>query len=113
VANSEGVFGGNGSVNWRIDADNPEDGTVKSEKKTKPGSPKAWSQEGKDTAPPEGDGVYFEINIELPDPGAKRDLFLKEMLDAAQKPPASGVVVLQLPIRRKHEQQIRIVWPSA
>jgi hypothetical protein len=112
VGNSEGVFGGNGSVNWKVDVENPEKNSVKSERKQKPGSPNAWLQEGKDEAPLEGTpGAEFTISIELPDDPVKRKECVEGIRRAAENP-QDGRVTFTLPIRRFHDEQIKITWPS-
>ncbi len=98
---SEGVFGGDGSVKWVVDGGNVKAGTPQSHP-----NGKGHHQEGiSETA----DGERFKITIKLPKEA--NDPFLSE-LRAAINNPQGGKVSFTLPIEKENYDQIRIGWSS-
>lgn len=101
MANSEGMFGGNGSVNWRVDVVNP----IKIVSRKRPGR-RGWRQTGHDAAPRDG---RFTVTIQVPETG--RDTFFAQFSDMAARS-KRRTVTFTLPIEPGNRKQIRIVWPS-
>ena len=102
MADSEGVFGGNGSVNWRVDVHNP----IKIVTRKKPGSRKGWRQTGHDATPRNG---RFTVSIKVPENG--RDSFFEELRAACSNTKARRLR-FTLPIEPGNRNQIAIAWPS-
>ena len=104
MADSEGVFGGNGSVNWEIEAENPRN-TPDHRPNPRPNSPNRWRQAGEDALPP--NTGRFTISIEVPED--VNDAFFKEFQLANAR---GGRIQFSIPIRQYHRDQIKISWPG-
>jgi hypothetical protein len=112
VANSEGVFGGNGSVNWKVTVYNGKDDKIKSEK-TNPNDPNdhGWSQEGHDGNEA---GGKFQISLQLPKDEADREELENGLRDAADAVrDHKNDINFKLRIEPGEKKQITLNWPSA
>lgn len=104
MANSEGMFGGNGSVNWEIEVDDPRN-TPEHRPNPRPNSPRRWRQSGEDVRPP--NTGRFTVSVEIPDDAD--DQFFKEFqLTNVQ----GGRIQFSIPIRQFRRDQIKIWWPD-
>ena len=103
MANSEGMFGGNGSVHWKIRVKNPKGTPI-----SKPGPLGSHLQEGHDGTPSKSD---FTVTVKCwPE---HRTLIALSMLSAARDIAAHGRGTFEMPIEEDHHKQIRIKWKSA
>ena len=102
-----GEVGGNGSVEWAIEADNPK--WVQSQPKV----PKGHRQSGSDS---DGAvGAMFQVRLEIPRGSGPRAAFIQSLsaaLAEAQQA-TSNRVTIELPIEEKNRDQIQIEWPSS
>jgi hypothetical protein len=103
MADSEGVFGGNGSVNWRVDVRNP----IKIVTRKKPGTRRGWRQTGHDATPKNG---RFTVTIKVPE--TNREKFLAQFHAAVANTKRSRLR-FTLPIEPGNRNQISIRWPSS
>jgi hypothetical protein len=101
-----GEVGGNGSVEWAIEVEDPK--WVHSQSKV----PKGHRQGGADQggAP----GQMFTIRIEVP-AGSARDALANALQKAADdaRQPGIAKVEFYLPIEKQNRDQIQILWPDA
>ena len=108
-----GVFGGDSSVIWKVDAQNVRSTKVSSMRKV-------HHHEGIDET---GENGFFTVTIKLPSSQKERKRFIAALNKLAPNPP--DPIVLKLPIEDKAyfiattgkdpgkgtEDQIRIDWP--
>jgi len=105
MANSEGTFGGNGSVCWRVDVLNAK-GNPKSQKKNANG----WEQEGHDGTPAVAD---FTITLRRPTDQTEVDALVRDLRAAATKlEDKEPEGAFNLRIESNQHKQIQIKWPS-
>lgn len=118
MADSEGVFGGNGSVVWRVDVHNAKSPPTTRKKDPNNPSHRGYVQEGSDDSAANG---RFEVFLRRPANQADRDE-LALGLEAAAKavrgnaPWVSFKLVIEDDQSAKKpagpDEQIRVVWPS-
>jgi hypothetical protein len=107
--------GGDSSVRWNVDVRDPREGNAVT---TCDDRAIRLHQEGIAETPESKRGEFFTLSIKLPREREARDRFLKELVDAAQKP-EDGRIRFRLPIERGNMDkasgavdQILIGWPS-
>ncbi len=106
IDDSSGVFGGDGSVKWTIDAANTREGSVTTVRNEE----KGHRQEGiNETAL---DGSDFTIEIRLPADRDRESAFRAKLRQEADKPSGGDRVVFAIPIEGCTLDQIRIIWSS-
>lgn len=105
MANSEGTFGGNGSVCWRVDVLNAK-GNPKSQKK----NAKGWEQEGHDGTPA---SAKFSITLRRPKDKSEVDALVRDLREAAAQLENGELEgAFNLLIEPHQHKQIQIRWPS-
>ena len=103
---SSGVFGGDGSVQWTVDAANARRGSVTTDENDKHG----FRQSGINETAPRGSD--FTVEIRLPANPARNAAFRTRLRQEADDPSGGDRVVFAIPIERDTCDQIRIVWSS-
>ena len=118
MANSEGAFGGNGSVMWRVDVHNAKKPPTSSKKQPNNPGHKGYVQEGADDSQANG---KFEVSLRSPAQQGDRDEFAKGLESAAQGIRNGDdwvsftLVIEDVQSGKKPkmpDEQIRVVWPS-
>jgi hypothetical protein len=133
MGDSDGVFGGNGSVVWKINSGTSRKASVKMKRKGKDVPVEdgdvndQWEVTGvtevdADTAPnasgrefilgSKPPKPFFTITVELPTSPTERKDFLDAFAAAVGAGSGVGWLTFYLPIKREHERQVRIEWPD-
>ena len=108
MATSEGTFGGDGSVNWQVNAKNVKPGSAHSfKKKWWDARDREYSQIGHD-----GTAAGSDFTIIIKVPASNPQGFLDALKQAATDATGQSVVTFTLPIESHNEDQIRIIWDS-
>lgn len=104
MADSEGNFGGNGSVNWEVVVHNARPESIVCRPTGKKGG---FIQAGIDDVRERG--AKFRVTIQLPRAAEDRRKFLEQVRKGSV---TGGSVSFVLPVEPRRRRQIVIRWPS-
>ena len=104
AGDSEGTFGGNGSVYWKVDVNN-----TKSVKTTDKGN-KSWKQEGHNGTATD---ARFTITLQAPQDSTERAMLASALQQAGADINADRDAQFEMPVEKGKHEQISVRWPSA